>query len=302
MSGLAASKRQELPIRTPAHVRQVAPSPRILRAVPALLLGGALGACSGEEAGGSTVGRAGAAEAPPPAVIAASAAPYQPVQVIDDGWVTGTVRVAGEVPADTAVTPTMNHRVCGTRIVDRTLQLNGDRLAGAVVWLTDVRTGKPLPLGRRFQVTNEKCLLEPRVQAVVAGGTLNVRSADRVMHRTRILRHGSGETLTVIHHNDFGQVVPDDRVLARPGLLELRSDVHPWTRGFVAVFDHPYFAVTGRDGAFTLDEVPPGSYTLAVWHERFGKLEQPVTVTAGDRTPITVTVGAVGAAADSVAP
>jgi hypothetical protein len=255
-----------------------------------VLAAAALSACSNDEAAGGAI-RSARAETPPPPVIPVPSEPYRAVQVLDDGWVTGTVRVVGEVPADTVVTPTMDQRVCGTRIVERTVQRTGDRLAGVVVWLTDVRTGKELPLQRRFEVRNEKCLLEPRVQAVVAGGTLNVRSADRLVHRTRIARHGSGEALTVIYQNDFGQVVPDDRVLSRPGLLDLTSDVHPWTRAFVAVFDHPYFAVTGRDGAFELDEVPPGRYTLAAWHERFGKVERPVTVTAGDRAVVDVVFG-----------
>ncbi|HEY0971688.1 MAG TPA: carboxypeptidase regulatory-like domain-containing protein [Gemmatimonadales bacterium] len=248
-----------------------------------------LAACSNDEAGGSTV-RSARAEPPPPPVIAVPATPYREVRVVDDGWVAGSVRVAGDVPADTVVTPTMDQRVCGTRVTDRSVRLNRDRLADVVVWLTDIRTGKQLPLERRFVVTNEKCLLEPRVQAAVAGGTLNVRSADRLEHRTRISRHG-GEALTVIQQNDFGQVVPDDRVLSRPGLLDLTSDVHPWTRAYVAVFDHPYFAVTGRDGAFQIDEIPPGSYTLAAWHERFGKKELPVTVRAGDRTVVEVVFG-----------
>jgi hypothetical protein len=272
----------------------------VARALLPLLAALLLPACSSDEAGGTTVAAAeDEAPPPPPPVIAVPAQPYRATEVIEDGWVVGTVRLAGPAPEEAVVTPTMNQRLCGARFTERTVERNGELLAGVVVWLTDVRTGKELPLRRRFEVTNEKCQLEPRVQAVVAGGTLNVRSTDATVHRTRITRQGSGETLTVIRHNDFGQVVPDDRVLSRPGLLELRSDVHPWTRAYIAVFDHPYFAVTKRDGAFTLDEVPPGSYTLAAWHERLGKIEQPVTVTAGDRTPITLTFGTEPAAADS---
>lgn len=222
-------------------------------------------------------------------MIVAPAEPYRPAAVATAGGVAGTVRVEGDLPADTTVRPTMDRRTCGESFVDRTIVGGANGLGQVVVWLTDVRGGKPLPLARRFTVTNERCRIEPRVQAVVAGGTLNVRSGDPVVHRTRVLRQGTGEVVARYEHNDFGQVVPDDDVLRTPGLLELRSDVHPWTRGFVAVFDHPYFAVTGATGRFALDDVPPGEYTLAAWHERLGRIEQRVTVAAGAPTAVTLT-------------
>jgi hypothetical protein len=55
-------------------------------------------------------------------------------------------------------------------------------------------------------------------------------------------------------------------------------------RAYLGVVDHPYFAVTGEDGAFALAAVPAGSYVLAVWHEHFGARERPLAVTAGAAT------------------
>ena len=235
-------------------------------------------------------------------MIPAAAGAYQVQQVLSDGWVAGAVRVTGTVPADTVVRPTMDQRVCGASFTDRTIVRSGAGLGGVVVWLEQLRAGKPLPLARRYEVTYNKCQLEPRVQAVIVGGTLNVRSRDAVEHRTRIVRQDSGMVVARMQHNDFGQVVPDDRVLARPGLLELRSDVHPWTRGYVAVFDHPYFAVSAPNGTFRIETVPTGSYTLVAWHERFGRIEQPVTIGAGVPTNVTITFGPGQVAADSAGP
>src|SRR5690606_7380536 len=120
----------------------------------------------------------------------------------------GTVQFTGPVPAEVVVRPTMDQRVCGAEFAERTIALRGGRLADVVVWLTDARSGRQLPLARRFEVTNVGCRLEPRVQAVTAGGTLNVRSRDPIPQRTRVARQDSRATLAVIDHSDFGQVVP----------------------------------------------------------------------------------------------
>jgi len=65
-------------------------------------------------------------------------------------------------------------------------------------------------------------------------------------------------------------------------MIPITCDVHPWMRAYVGVLPHPYFAVTGADGRFTLPGVPAGEYVLASWHERFGTREARVTLGAGD--------------------
>jgi hypothetical protein len=60
--------------------------------------------------------------------------------------------------------------------------------------------------------------------------------------------------------------------------VSVRCDLHPWMQAWLGVVDHPYFAVTGADGRYRLADVPPGDYTVAVWHERFGTQETSVTV------------------------
>lgn len=216
--------------------------------------------------------------------------PYEVVEGAG-GRVSGVVEIEGEIPPDTIVRPTSDQRVCGESLVDVTIQRSGSRLGGVVVWLDDARTGKRLPLERRYAVTNENCALVPRVQAALVGGTLNVRSADPLMHRTRISRQ-TGEVLRIVRHDDDGQVVPVEGVLDQRGWLRLTSDVHPWIVGWVAVFDHPYFAVTPRSGEFALDSVLPGTYELVARHERFGEVRMPVVVGEGQETSVILRMSA----------
>ena len=69
-------------------------------------------------------------------------------------------------------------------------------------------------------------------------------------------------------------------------MVRFKCDVHGWMAAYVGVVAHPYFAVTGADGSFKLDGVPPGTYTVEAWHERFGTKTAQVTV--GDRQAQTV--------------
>ncbi|MGH7804561.1 MAG: carboxypeptidase regulatory-like domain-containing protein, partial [Candidatus Binatia bacterium] len=70
--------------------------------------------------------------------------------------------------------------------------------------------------------------------------------------------------------------------IAKPEVMvAIKCDVHPWMRAYLGVLDHPYFALTGEDGAFELKDVPAGEYTVGVWHERFGTRDAKVKVVPG---------------------
>jgi hypothetical protein len=214
--------------------------------------------------------------------------PYTVREVRDGGSIRGTVRLEGPAPADTTLRTGRDERACGPSVVERTIERRGDGLGGVVVWVAGLRSGKPLPDARRFEVTLDRCQLTPRVQAVRVGGTINVGSRDAVQTRFRFVRQPAGESVAFVTTNDAGQVVPEERVLRTPGQVDIRNDTHPWVRGYLFVFDQPYYATTPPAGTFAMDEVPAGSYRLSAWHERFGRVDTTVTVQAGQTTDVTV--------------
>jgi hypothetical protein len=218
--------------------------------------------------------------------------PYVARQLDVSGQVRGVVQLDGAAPADSVIQPSSDQLICGSGFTRRGIERRGSQVAGVVIWIDGLRSGKPLPLERRFEITSDRCTLVPEVQTAVAGGTLNVRSLDAVEHRTSIVHRDGGEVLATIRETDEGQVVPDERVLARPGTLELSCEVHPWTRAWIAVFDHPYFATSAADGSFAMDSLPPGRYQIRAWHPRLGPVEESVTVTAGQTVQVTLTVKA----------
>ena len=268
---------------TPARLLfpRLAPPRRIQRAlILALLATPPLAGCGSDAAGRdrSSNGDVSRADAQPP-VIPAPGTPYREAPVVNGGAIAGVVAFRGDLPAG----PQRQGEAaaeCASRpgpVQRRT----GDRVGDAIVWLADARTGKPLPLERRYAMTISGCDYAPRVQATLAGGTLNVLSEDPVAHRTSLVRQDSRETTDEIDQFLPGQLVPVRDALERPGLVEVSCERHPWSRAWVAVFDHPYHAISAADGAFSLDQVPPGDYTLMAWHASLGRMEQKVSVPAG---------------------
>jgi hypothetical protein len=219
--------------------------------------------------------------APRPSVVTVPAQPYRPTSVAAPGRITGSVEFDGVFPADTVFQLTSDQTGCGTSVVDHRVERAGNRVAGAVVWLTDIREGKPLPIERRFELENEDCVIIPRVQAVTTGGTLNVLSADVAMHSNRIINVGTGEVQAIAPFNDNGQVVPFDKLLTKPAELEVTCELHPWTKAYLVVLDHPYYAITGKAGDFSIDGIPAGTYHMRAWHPVLGLVDQTVTVAAG---------------------
>lgn len=236
---------------------------------------------SGTSNGSLANGKQGAA-----AIISPSPS-YVETNVTNGGSISGSVTVDGTTPAPRVARATADEAVCGEGAVEDAAS-NG-RVVNAIVWLEGVTSGKPRAALRRYELNQLRCLFEPRVQAIEAGGTLNVRSHDPIAHRTRYSAYPSGTLISVVSEVDAGQVVPDEKIAAKAGLVEVRCEQHPWTHGWVGVFDHPYFAVTTDDGSFEFDDVPPGTYSLVVWHERAGRSVREVTVAAGAR--VTVPVG-----------
>lgn len=222
---------------------------------------------------------------PRPSVIMPPAQPYKVVAVAAGGTIVGTVDFDGTVPAPQIIRPTSDANVCGNSIVARNVTLSGTRVTGAVVWLTDIRTGKAFPLERRFELTNDNCILDPFVQVISASGTLNVSNDDRALHTNRFINVGTGQITAVAPFNDDGEVVPVDR-FKEPAEIEVVCEQHPWTHAWIAVLDHPYFAQTSNTGAFSIDGIPAGKYRVRAWHPSLGYADDSVTVNAGQQTAV----------------
>lgn len=124
-------------------------------------------------------------------------------------------------------------------------------------------------------LTQHGCLYEPHVVGVQVGQPLEVRNSDPTIHNVRA-------TATQNQPFNFAQPKQDMRttkMFDKPEvMIKLGCNIHPWMRGYVGVVAHPFFAITGVDGSFTLSGLPAGTYTIEAWHELYGTQTQTVTV------------------------
>jgi hypothetical protein len=224
-----------------------------------------LGACGGREA-----------EAPAPA----SRTPA-PADAPAPGRIVGHVILAGKAPAAPAIDMSADAR-CVTlhdAPVPRrdVLADAAGRLANVLVSIAGGPAGGPWePPAESVLLDQVGCLFVPRVIGLRAGQRLVVRNSDPTLHNVNAHPGNNPES-------NFGQPfqgMETTLVFANPeDVFALRCDTHPWMRAYVAVFDHPFFAVTSPDGAFAIEGVPSGDYTIRAWHERFGVRNLQVRVT-----------------------
>jgi hypothetical protein len=257
------------------------------RLFPALLAIAAAGGCGNDSSkpsatGGRTAAKGARTEDSAAGSVDLRTADYKPGVVTSVGSLEGTIKLDGPPRTDT-VQISMDQPVCG-KTAEGAVAATAKGLSNAVVWIADMKSGKPFPVERRIDLASEDCGLDPRVQATVVGTTVNVTNDDKLLHKLVFAPVGTHDTLTVMPFFNNGQVVPSERLAKKPGIVEVRCALHPWTRAYIAVFDHPYYAVTGADGSFKIDSLPPGTYKVMVWHEGAERAAEQQVVIAANGT------------------
>jgi plastocyanin len=201
------------------------------------------------------------------------------------GSIKGTVRLTGASPELKKVPVTIDQHVCGREKEAEDVVLSPNKgIRNAVAFLQAPPTGAkwegPLPPA---QVDQKQCVFVPRVVIVPAGGTVEFLNSDRLLHNVKSFSKANSA---------FNRAQPRGRtipvVFKEPEIIRVECDLHSWMRTWVVVAEHPFYAVSNDQGEFTLNNVPPGKYTLQIWQESLGTVTKEVTV--GDKAVTTVTV------------
>jgi plastocyanin len=207
-------------------------------------------------------------------VPVSAVAQYKGGDVKDGGSISGTVKFKGTAPAPKKLDVGKDKEVCDkSPKMDPTLIVNNGNLANAVVKITDIKSGKKVD-AKKVTLDQKGCEYHPHVLAFPAGTAVEILNPDGILHNV----HSYSKV-----NSPFNQAQPKFKKtlevkIDKPEAVEVKCDVHGWMHGWLVATENPYFAVTDNSGNFKLTDVPAGSYTVEVWHEKLGKSTQKVTV------------------------
>jgi plastocyanin len=194
-----------------------------------------------------------------------SAGGYQVVAVTDKGSIKGTVKWTGADAALAALPISKDTDTCGNeKKTPRLLVDAGTKgVANSVVYLENITKGADLT-PKDGTLDQKTCEYGPHIQIVSKGSKLTVINSDPILHNVHA--YLGSESLFNTAMPTQGQKF--DKELKKPGIMTLKCDAgHTWMSGFIFVTDHPYYAMTDAQGNFTIENVPPGKYTVKMWHE-----------------------------------
>jgi hypothetical protein len=192
----------------------------------------------------------------------------------EGGTIKGAVVYTAAVPTKKVIPK--DPEVCGKPFTEPQIVVdaNNKGVKDAIVYLEGVAKAKPMPKpAKPATIDNKECKFVPESQ-VVAPGPIEIVNSDPVLHNTHGF-YGKRTAFNVALPNQGQRITKE---LPRPGIVRVECDEHGHMHATIYVADHPYHAVTGADGAFTIKDVPPGNYTLVVYQRHTGPIQTSVTV------------------------
>jgi hypothetical protein len=133
------------------------------------------------------------------------------------------------------------------------------------------------PAVQPVSMEQKGCMYTPHVIAMRANQELDILNNDATTHNLHPVPSNNREW-----NKAQAPGTRVDATFAREEIaIPMKCNVHPWMRSYIAVFKHPFFAVTDKGGNFELKNLPPGTYTIAAWHEKLGTSTQKITLSSG---------------------
>src|SRR6185312_9211970 len=191
-------------------------------------------------------------------------------QLIFAADITGTVTFKGTPPTEVEIAPIMDDSTCG-QMYDKpptthfyVVGKNGE-FADVIVSLKDADgkeiTGKSTGASAPAATLDQKgCLYTPQILAIQTGQKLVVKNSDQCVHNVHSVSTDDNPV-----HNDAQMPGGADLTYTYPKpemFMKFQCDIHPWMFAWVSIFDNPYFDISGKDGTFTIKNVPAGKYTV----------------------------------------
>ena len=222
----------------------------------------------------------------------------KPVDAATAGTITGSVKLDGAAPKMKVINMAAEPNCAKahtTPAMTEDVVTDGGSLENVIVYVKgDFGQYAFTPQTAPVTIDQKGCQYHPHVLALMTGEPLQVTNSDTTTHNI----HPTPKDNREWNESQPPNAAPINQSFARQEVaIPVKCNVHPWMKAYIGVFSNPYFQVTGKDGSFTIKNVPPGTYTVTAWHELYGNSEQMVTVGPSESKAVTITYKA-GAAGD----
>lgn len=239
---------------------------------------------------------------------------YDLADVLHGGAVSGTAIFSGAAPEPRRFVVQKDADICGQERVLTDVDVRDGLLSGTVIVLEGVRKGKPFqarsyagdpPGGGRFtyaagregalEIRSKGCNFGPNAAVVMAETAVEFVNEDPMTHTVHTYAVFGREGLIhrTLHNRDLRahssmEETFTSQHLKQSQIVRIGCDRHEFMQNWLYVVESPYFAITGRDGRFVIDGVPPGSYDLIAWHPLLGVRTHSVTLIGAEQVEVTV--------------
>jgi hypothetical protein len=235
-----------------------------------MLIGIFVAACSG--GGGTPAGAGGGGGAGGPEQ-------GSPVDPATAATIVGKVLFTGTAPKNEPILmdaePLCQEQYPNGAFAETVLANDNGTLQNAFVYVKDGLGALKFPVPQEGVVLDQKaCRYHPHVFGIQVGQDLIIRNSDGILHNIHPMP-SLNRSFNLGQPKKMDSIKKFDKVEV---MIPIECDIHDWMLGYVGVLDHPYFSVTGTDGTFKLPNLPPGTYTLEVWHGKYGTQTMQVTV------------------------
>jgi len=205
----------------------------------------------------------------------------------NEGSITGSIAFTGDAPAPKQISMDADAACAQSNPNPQTedVVIKDGKLANVFVYIKDGKTteGKSIA-GFTFEVPPAEVVLDqkgcryiPHVMGMMAGQKLKVTNSDQTAHNV----HPSPKSNKEWNQSQPAGAPPIIQTFTRAEVVvPVKCNQHPWMKSNIGVLKHPLFAVSGENGAFEIKGVPPGTYIVATWHEKYGEKTQSITVGA----------------------